>query len=232
MTYWSRTSSFGCSAIIAAASPRDTGARFERAEILAAQQPLDPELEERRRALDRRFQPLWIVAEDVGRIATGGQVGHLELDLESLFPLVATIGRGHACVVGVVRERHLARQVLQRDEVIVGERGTAGRDRDGHTCERERHHVGVSLADDDLAARHDLALGEVEAVEQPRLLIDAGLGRVLVLRALAALEETPAEADRLAAGVPDREHETRPERVLQLVRLVHEREAGVGEILA
>ena len=75
-------------------------------------------------------------------------------------------------------------EVLQREEVLVGERGAARRDRVGHARERERHHVGVALADDDLTLRDDLALRPVQAVEQARLLVDRRLGGVLVLRSL------------------------------------------------
>ena len=59
MTYWSRTRSFGCSAIIAGRVPRAVRARpSSDRRVGAAQQPLDAELEERRRALDRGDEPL------------------------------------------------------------------------------------------------------------------------------------------------------------------------------
>ena len=80
--------------------------------------------------VDRADERFGIVAPHVGRVAPGRQVGDLELHLEALLPLVATLGRGLAGGVGVVRERHLAGEVLQREEVVVGERGAARRDRD------------------------------------------------------------------------------------------------------
>ena len=101
----------------------------------------------------------------------------------------------------------------------------------GHAGEHERHHVGVALADDHLTLRDDLALRPVQPVEQSRLLVDRGLGGVLVLRPVVG-ERATAEADRIAARVPDREHQPTAERVLQLVRPVHEREPGVDDVLA
>ncbi len=62
-------------------------------------------------------------------IAARLEVGDLELHLVPLLPLVAAFGRGLSRVVGVVREHDLAREVLQREEVVVGERRAARRDR-------------------------------------------------------------------------------------------------------
>ena len=101
----------------------------------------------------------------------------------------------------------------------------------GHAGQRERHHVGVALADHHLAPGDDLALRPVQPVQQPRLLVDRCLGRVLVLRSVA-VERATAEADRFAARVPDREHQPAAELVLQLLRAVHEREPGVDDVLA
>ena len=95
------------------------------------EQPLEAELEERRRALHRADELLaGSSLPHVGGIASGREIGDLELHLEALLPLVAALGRGLARGVGVVRERDLAREVLQREEVLVGERGAARRDRD------------------------------------------------------------------------------------------------------
>ena len=46
------------------------------------------------------------------------------------------------------------------------------------------------------------------------------------------VERATAEADGVAAHVPDREQHAGAHRVLQLVRLVHEREPGVDDVLA
>ncbi len=155
---------------------RGTGAALERIEVGDREQSVDAELEERRRTRHRVDERFGIVAPDIGRVAARREVGDLELHLEPLFPLVAPLGGGLARRVRVVRQRHLAGEVLERQEVLVGERGAARRDRGGHAGQRERHHVGVALADHDLAARHDLTLRPVQAVEQARLLIDRVLG--------------------------------------------------------
>ena len=187
--------------------------------------------EERRRPLDRRRERGRVVLPEVTGVAAGRQVGHLDLHLVGLLPLVPAFGGRLAGAVGVVCEHDLAGEILEDLEVLVGQRGPARGDGVGCAGERERHHVGVALADHDIAARHDLALGPVEPVEQATLLVDRRLGRVLVLRHLVAERATP-EAGRLAPRVVDREHEPRPELVLQLVGAVHEREPGVDDVLA
>ena len=73
----------------------------------------------------------------VGGVASRGQVGDLQLDLVALLPAVPLLGRALTCSVGVVGEHHLARQVLQDLEVVVGERSATGGDRVGRTGERE-----------------------------------------------------------------------------------------------
>ena len=62
----------------------------------------------------------------VGGIATGGKIGDLELDLVALLPAVPLLGRALAGGVGVVRQHHLAGEVLEDLEVVVGERGATG----------------------------------------------------------------------------------------------------------
>ena len=129
ITYWSRTRSLGCSAIIctAHAAPRHARTRLQRHHVFVLQEAVDTELEERRRAFDRADELLWIFLEHVRGVTAGGKIGDLELHFETLFPLVAALGRSLTGGVGVVHERDLARQVLQREEVVVGERGAARR---------------------------------------------------------------------------------------------------------
>ncbi len=173
-----------------------------------------------------------IVAPDVGGVAPRREIGDLELHLELLLPLVAALGRGLARGVGVVGQRHLAGEVLEDLEVLVGQGGAAGGDGLRYPRERERHHVGVALADHDLAAGDDLGLRPVQPVEQAALLVDRRLRGVLVLRALPAFERPPTEADGIAASVVDREHQPTAELVLERVRAVHEREPGPDDVVA
>ena len=104
---------------------------------------------------------LRVVVPDVGGITPGREVGDLQLDLELLLPAVPLLGRALARGVAVVCEHDLPREVLQDLEVLVGERGAARGDRVGRARERERHDVGVALADDHLAARDDLAFAQL-----------------------------------------------------------------------
>ena len=77
------------------------------------------------------------------------------------------------------------------------------------------HHVGVALDDDGLPPARDLLLGQVEAVEHGRLLVDRGLGGVEVLRLDPVVVEEPAgaEADDVAGDVADRPEQPAPEPV-------------------
>ena len=130
MTYWSRTSSFGCSATIAAPRLGGPGPAFERGEVGGGEHPVEPELQERRGALDRlHAAPSGSSRHTSAGSRPGGQVGHLELDLVLLLPLVPLLRRALAGGVGVVGEHHLAGEVLQHLEVVVGQRGAARGDR-------------------------------------------------------------------------------------------------------
>ena len=114
-------------------------------------------------ALDRLQRAL------AGRRATrrpgsrpAGRSATCDLDLVALLPPVPLLGRALAGGVGVVGEHHLAGEVLEDLEVVVGERGAARGDRVRRAGERERHDVGVALADDDLArARRSRAFAQL-----------------------------------------------------------------------
>ncbi len=80
-------------------------------------------------------------------------------------------------------------------------------------------------------------LGPVERVEGAALRVDRRLLRVLVLRlgpigrrlARSRREDAPAEGDRAAGGVADREQHAGPEEVLRPAAPVDEAEARVGQ---
>ena len=99
------------------------------------------------------------------------------------------------------------------------------------------HDVGVALDDDGLAARRDRLLGEVEAVEHGRLLVDRRLGGVEVLRLDAVVVEEPAgaEADGVAGDVADRPDQAPAEPVVEAAAPAPGEAAGdelvVGEAL-
>ena len=131
MRYWSRTSSLGCSAMIAipaSAAPArpSTDARSARPSVRSS------------RNFRNGLAPATAFVSDSGssRQASAGsrpgrEVGHRDLHLVLLLPLVPALGRGLARAVGVVGEHDLAGEVLQDLEVLVGERGPARRHRHG-----------------------------------------------------------------------------------------------------
>ena len=98
MTYWSRTRSFGMLDDDRGRALRAARARpFERRRVGRREQPVDAELEERRRALHRARPTLaGSSLPHVGRDRDRREIGDLELHLETLLPLVATFGRGLA----------------------------------------------------------------------------------------------------------------------------------------
>ena len=102
--------------------------------------------------------------------------------------------------------------------MLFGERGPARGNGPRQAGGEEPDDVGITLADDDLAGLHRRLLGPVEAVEGAALRIDRRLGGVAVLRAgvlACAWQEPPAEPDRGAHRVEDREDHAPPERISQ-----------------
>ncbi len=73
-------------------------------------------------------------------------------------------------------------------------------------------HIGVPLDHDRPTDTGDRSLGSIEPVEESRLLVELGLGRVEVLRPLA-LEQPPTESDRVAPQIVDGEEHTAVEPV-------------------
>src|SRR5262249_49678091 len=105
-------------------------------------------------------------------------------------------------------------EAAQDSDVLAAEGRTAGGDGRGDTGEVAGHDVRVALDHDGPAALGDVLLGEVDAVEDLALAVDRRLGRVQVLRAVVGLVQLAgAEADDLAADVPDGPHQPAPEAV-------------------
>ena len=75
-------------------------------------------------------------------------------------------------------------------------------------------HVGVALDHHRPAGLGDRRLGRSMPVEHPALVEEVGLRRVDVLGALVGAHRPPAEAERAAAAVADREHDPRAEAVV------------------
>lgn len=121
--------------------------------------------------------------------------------------------------------------------MVAAEGRAAGRDRGRHAGEMAGHDVRVALDDDRAGHLGDVLLREVDAVEDLGLLVDRGVGRVEVLRAVVRLVELAgAEADDLAADVADGPHQAAAEAVdgsaAALLGEAGEQELLVGEALA
>ena len=86
--------------------------------------------------------------------------------------------------------------------MLIPEGGAAGGDRGGDPGQMHRHHVGVTLDHDSLMTLGDIALGQVDAEEHRRLLIEHCFRGVDVLGGdLVVIEDAPrAETYRLATG--------------------------------
>ena len=129
-------------------------------------------------------------------------------------------------------------QTAQDADVVRAERRAARGDRRLDAGQVRRHDVGVALDDHSLLAPGDLLAREIDAVEHLALLVERGLGRVEVLRALVVVVELARpEADDVAARVADRPDEPATEAVVDaaLTAACHEPdldELVVGEPLA
>ena len=156
------------------------------------------------------------------------QAGRLDRDEglrhELLVVAEGALGRLHPGRVAVEGEDHLAgervgvhQQPPDHRHVLGAERGAAGRDRGRDAGQVAGHHVGVALDDDRAVLAGDLALGQVDAVEQLALLVDRRLGGVEVLGLDPVVVEQPAraEADDVAADVADRPEQPAVEAVDQ-----------------
>ena len=112
-------------------------------------------------------------------------------------------------------ERVVADQPPDHRHVLGAERRATRRDGRLHAGQVHRHHVGVALDDDDLAALRDLALRQVQPEQHVRLAVDRRLGRVEVLGVDAVVVEQPAraEADDVAPEVADRPQQAAVEPV-------------------
>ena len=171
-----------------------------------------------------------ILAGQLGRVLAPRQPRHLDRDVELPLPLVEALGRPLPGGVGVEGQDDPAGEALEEPDVVRGEGGAARRDGDGHAGLVEADHVRVALADDDPVGLDDVALGPAQPVQHPGLAVDLGLRRVLVLgRVRAARQDPPAEGDRLAGLVEDREQQAGPEGVLQPVAPVEEGQTALPQ---
>ena len=127
----------------------------------------------------------------------------------------------------LARRRVVAHDAAERGDVVGAEGGAAGGDRGGDAGQVAGHDVGVPLDDDDPMAAGDLALGEVEPVEHPGLLVERRLGGVEVLRPVVVVEQPAgAEADDLAGHIADRPDHAAAEAVVDAALALRDEPAG------
>ena len=89
---------------------RRAGSTFDGGLVGDRERPVDAELHEWLRRLDRLREQLRVVAPHVGGITPERKVGYFELDVVALLPPVPALSCTLACCVGVIREHHLARR--------------------------------------------------------------------------------------------------------------------------
>ena len=126
---------------------------------------------------------------------------------------------GLAGRVDVVGERDLLRIARQERDLARGQRGPEARDDVVEAGLVGHQRVRIALDDHRLAGLADRALGLVDEVERAALVEERGRGTVEVLRTVVAGvaigdEVAPAESDRIAVHVPDREDDPLPEPVV------------------
>jgi hypothetical protein len=219
------------------------GAARGGVEVVADDDLAERELEERGAGLDQVGDRLVALGEaQLAGVHVVGRDGDVRLGGELLVVLEGAQGRLLAGRVAVEGEDHAGRAVVHQEpaedlDVVGAEGRAAGRDGGGDSGEVAGHDVRVALDDDRAAGLGDVLLREVDAVEDLRLLVDRGVGRVEVLRAVVRLVElSRAEADDLAADVADRPHQAAAEAVdgaaAALLGEAGEEDLLVGEALA
>ena len=210
---------------------RSSGLPLRSHQVGGRQGAIDLELCKARSTFDRLDQCRRIRLPEIARVLARRQRGDLDLDVESLLPLVPLLRRALAGGIGVVGQHHVPREALQDLDVVIRQRGPARRNDVRYARQSKPHDVGVALADDNFVPGADLGLGPVQAVEQSALVVQLGVLRVLVLRAVVA-EGSTTEPDGISSTIEDREHQPRPEEVLRLLRSVHEGQPRGFEIIA
>ena len=172
-------------------------------------------------------QRVRVALGQVARVLPAGQPGHRHLHLVLLLPLVEALGRALAGGVGVEGQHDPAGVALEQPHVVLGERRAARGHGPGHADAVEPDDVGVALAHHDLVGRRDVGLGPVQPVQRLGLGVDRRLRRVLVLgRVVRAGQDATADGHGLAGVGEDREQHPGPQRVLQPVAPVVERQPG------
>lgn len=196
------------------------GAAGRGLQVVALHDLAERELEERGARLDEFGDGRVALGEPefAGVHAVGGD-GDVRLGGELLVVLEGAQGSLLVGGVAVEGEDDAGRAVVHQEaaedlDVVAAEGGAAGRDGGGDAGEVAGHDVGVALDDDGPADLGDVLLGQVDAVEHLGLLVDRRLGRVEVLGAVVVVAELArAEADDIAADVPDGPHEAAAEAV-------------------
>ena len=183
----------------------------------------------RQPGLERRLA--FLAHERVGVVAVGQEQ---EADLPALLDLADRVlerapRRGATRAVAVEAEHDLADEPEDALQVLGRRRGAERGDRvrDPGLVQAHDVHVALDHQQSLQAARRLPRL--VEAVQLAALVEQLGLGRIQVL-GLALVEHAPAEADRAAARVADREHEPVAETVVMTAFAAGDRSPGAARV--
>ena len=165
--------------------------------------------------------------DEIARVLAGGDRGHPHLQLLADEHLQRPLGGGRAGGVGVEHQHRLVGEAADQPNVPVGQ----GRAHRGHYAFHARlqrdQRVEIAFNDDGPAAVADRIARPVEPVQLAGLVEQQRVGAVDVLGLFVIGQRPPAEADRIARQVEDREHQPIAEPVVAAGRaLAADRQPG------
>ena len=199
------------------------GAALHGVEVVVLEPGPDRELEERApRGDERAHRLVALLHAQIARVHAAGLHGHERLGEEPVVLVERLEGGLLPGLVAVEGEDHLAARAVVGDQaaghldVVRAERGAARGHRRPDAGQVGRHHVRVALDEHQLALLGDRPLGQVDAVEHLRLLVERRLGGVEVLGpGVVVVQLARAEADGRAGHVPDGPEQAAAEPVVQ-----------------
>ena len=133
--------------------------------------------------------------------------------------------------IGIKGQHHPLGVAAQHPHVFLGQRRATGGHRPTHVHCGETHNVGVSLAHDGLIGGHDGALGPVQSVQHPALVVHGTSAGVFVLGTVGSWHDPAPERNRVSAGVEDGEHDPAPKGISGSAAGVDECQTGINKYL-
>ena len=197
--------------------------------LLAIRRPLELEPHAMDDVARSSAQPLLEARRRVGRILALRQRHDAHVEAQRGRELHPTQRRVLPCRVGVEAEVEAARQPLQLLQLALRQRGSHRSHDRLEPGLAQGDHVGVALDHDRALLLRDRRAGEIEAVEDRRLVEELTLRRVDVLapQRIVVVQLARLEADDPSPGVGKREHQALREVVVP----ARVREPGAAQLL-